>query len=134
MGLTGGIVDVGGLFDCLVGLFEGRADASILDKYSDIRREKYTAIVDPVSTSNLLRLLQDPDTALEKDEFLQLCKKAEADDEFSAKLQGGVMALQHDFTQYYHDGSVHGKQDVADEGVMVNSPTVASLSATSVNG
>jgi len=32
LGLTGGIVDVGGLSDCLVGRSKGVADESILDK------------------------------------------------------------------------------------------------------
>lgn len=31
MGLTGGIVDIGGLFDCLVGIYDGVADDTILD-------------------------------------------------------------------------------------------------------
>src|SRR5271156_5874205 len=38
LGLTGGIVDAGGLSDCLIGLAYGVADESILDKYDEIRR------------------------------------------------------------------------------------------------
>lgn len=88
LGLTGGIVDVGGLYDCLVGMYEGDADASILDKYSDIRRQKYLEIVDPISSENLLRLFnQDSDKALETDEFLKLCKRTETDPEFSREFQ-----------------------------------------------
>ncbi|EXJ89629.1 hypothetical protein A1O3_02696 [Capronia epimyces CBS 606.96] len=102
LGLTGGIVDIGGLYDCLAGIYEGVADPSILDKYSDIRRQKYNDIVNPISSENIVRLFgQDPDTALEKDEFLKLCKRAEADRDFSRELQNGVNSLKHDFTQYY---------------------------------
>lgn len=103
MGLTGGIVDVGGLFDCLVGIYEGQADDTILDKYSDIRRQKYNEIVNPISTQNILRLFdQDPEKALENDEFLQILKRAESDEDFAREVQGGINLLKHDFTQYYH--------------------------------
>lgn len=88
LGLTGGIVDVGGLYDCLIGMYEGKADQSILDKYSDIRRQKYLDIVDPISSENLRRLFgQDPSKALENDEFLKLCKRTETDRELSRSLQ-----------------------------------------------
>jgi hypothetical protein len=88
LGLTAGIVDVGGLYDCLIGIYEGKADQSILDKYSNIRRQKYLEIVDPISSENLRRLFgQDPNKALENDEFLQLCKSTETDPKFSRSLQ-----------------------------------------------
>lgn len=102
MGLTGGIVDIGGLYDCLAGIYEDKADTSILDKYSEIRRAKYNDVVNPISTENLLRLFdQDPDKALENDEFLKMCKRTETDVEFSKTMQGGINILKHDFTQYY---------------------------------
>lgn len=102
MGLTGGIVDVGGLSDCLIGLYQNKADDSILDKYSEVRIEKYKTLVNPISSSNIVRLFgQDPETALENDEFLKMCLKAEQDPEFSKAMQSGINALMHDFTQYY---------------------------------
>ncbi|KAH6679065.1 hypothetical protein B0J14DRAFT_685967 [Halenospora varia] len=101
LGLTGGIADVGGLYDCLAGIYDGMADDSILDKYSEIRREKYLTIVDPISSENLRRMFIDPETALESDEFLQLCKKCETDVEFSKQVQLGVNSLTYDFTQEY---------------------------------
>lgn len=113
-------MDVGGLYDCLLGIYEGKADHSILDKYSDIRRQKYLEIVDPISSENIRRLFgQDPDKALETDEFLKLCKRAEKDVEFSREFQRvsktisfawsffaylfvqGVNNLKHDFTREY---------------------------------
>lgn len=103
LGLTSGIVDVGGLYDCLAGVFEGKADDSILDKYDEIRRQKFNEIVNPISSSNIRRLFdQDPNRVLETDDFLKLCKEAEESPDLSRQLQRGVDALKHDFTQYYH--------------------------------
>jgi hypothetical protein len=88
LGLTGGIVDIGGLYDCLVGIFEGKANLDILDKYDTIRREKYWTIVDPTSSQNFERLWgQDPDTAAEKDPFFLLCHRAAKDKELSQQVQ-----------------------------------------------
>lgn len=53
MGLTGGFADVGGLYDCLYGIYTGQADDAILDKYDEIRREKYWSVIDPISTGDL---------------------------------------------------------------------------------
>lgn len=106
LGLTGGLVDVGGLFDCLKGIFDGRADDTILDKYSEVRRAKYQSIVNPISSENIIRLFSaDPDTVLQTDEFFQMCIKAEKDPVFARELQLGVNGLQHDFTQYYQKES-----------------------------
>lgn len=71
LGLTGGLVDVGNLFDCLNGIHQGLADDSILDRYNEVRREKYLTIIDPVSSQNLRHLLQDPDVALKGDPLFQ---------------------------------------------------------------
>ncbi|KAK5551683.1 hypothetical protein LTR46_010278 [Exophiala xenobiotica] len=106
MGLTGGIVDIGGLYDCLVGIYDGVADDSILDKYSEIRSQKYNEIINPISSDNIVRLFgQDADTALENDEFLKMLKTAETDLEFAKEFQKGAYALQHDFTQYYKNNN-----------------------------
>jgi hypothetical protein len=87
LGLTGGIVDVGGLYDCLMGIFTGKAGLDILDQYDTIRREKYNTIVNPISSENFQRLWgQDPDKALENDSFLQLCQQATKDKELAVKL------------------------------------------------
>ncbi|WAO90079.1 FAD-binding-3 domain-containing protein [Fusarium falciforme] len=102
LGLTGGIVDVGGLYDCLRGIYEHKADTTILDKYNEIRRQKWLDVIDVVSSSNLRRLFElDPERALETDSFFQMLKKAETDPACSQELQNAVKAIQHDFTQYY---------------------------------
>jgi len=99
MGLTGGFADIGGLYDCLYGIYAGLADDSILDKYDEIRREKYNTIIDPVSSGNIRRLW-DPD-AIESDEFIKMVKRSETDKDFAREMAKGVGAVMHDFTQYY---------------------------------
>lgn len=78
LGITGGFVDIGGLFDCLIGIFEGKTDDSILDIYSEVRKAKYSEVIDPISSQNFKRLWdQDPETAGEHDSFLLMCSEAE---------------------------------------------------------
>jgi 2-polyprenyl-6-methoxyphenol hydroxylase-like FAD-dependent oxidoreductase len=112
LGLTGGIVDVGGLYDCLAGIYDGKADDSILDKYDEVRRQKYREVIDPISSGNIVRLFgQDPEMAGEKDEFLKMCKRTEADEEFAREMHGGTKVVMHDFTQYYSK-QVNGNVEV----------------------
>ena len=103
LGITGGFVDVGGLFDCLVGIWDGKADDSILELYSEKRIEKYKTIIDPISTQNFQRVFdKEPSTRFERDEFLQVCKKGEADDDITRALMNGFMEVRYDFTQHYN--------------------------------
>lgn len=102
LGLTGGIVDVGNLFDAFIGIHKGLADEGILDKYSEIRKRIWEEIIDPMSRENFRRLHdQDPEQARQKDEFFQLCIKAEGDSKLSQELALGLDILKHDMTQYY---------------------------------
>ena len=80
-------MDVGCLYDCLYGIWTHQADDSILDLYSEVRRQKYKEIIDPISTENFKRVFdQDPEVAGEKDHFLVLCKKAAEDKEFARQM------------------------------------------------
>lgn len=85
MGLTGGFADVGGLYDCLYGIYSGQADDSILDIYDEKRREKYLEVIDPISSGNLRRLW-DPN-AIEDDGFIKMVRRAETDQEFAKEMQ-----------------------------------------------
>jgi hypothetical protein len=88
MGLTGGIADVGSLYDSLVGIHTGQADDSILDKYDEVRRKIWHDIINPISSSNMRRLIDlDADEALDKDPFLQLLKRAETDKSLQAQMR-----------------------------------------------
>lgn len=123
MGLTGGIADVGSLYDSLLGIHTGQADDSLLDKYDEVRRKIWHDIIDPISSSNMRRLIDlDADTALDGDPFLQVLKRAETDKELQAQMRNvsrtimrstearqiavtnsiqGMMSLRHDMSQYY---------------------------------
>ncbi|KAF9636277.1 putative fad binding domain-containing protein [Lasiodiplodia theobromae] len=133
LGLTGGIVDVGGLYDCLAGIHDGQADESILDVYSDVRRRMWTDVIDGVSSDNIRRLFgQDPDRAAETDDFIKLINVAEKDDKVRDELRAsrevgddawarrrgrekgrtkddgkreirGLHAIQYDFKQHYRN-------------------------------
>lgn len=104
LGITGGFVDVGGLYDCLAGIWDGKADESILDLYSEKRIEKWKTLIDPISQDNFRRVSDsDPATRFERDEFLQLCKKAEDDPELRKELLLGFLQVRYDFTQHYND-------------------------------
>ncbi|KAK6199102.1 hypothetical protein LQW54_010084 [Pestalotiopsis sp. IQ-011] len=104
LGLTGGIVDVGGLVDCLIGIYKGKADDNILDIYSKVRREKYRQFVDPISSANLIRMYdEDPNTVLQRDEALQMMKSIGNDPAKRKALIDGINVINYDFTQQYHN-------------------------------
>ena len=113
LGLTGGIVDIGGLYDCLIGIYEGKAHPDILDKYSEIRRKKYQEVTDPISQDNIRRLFdQDPDKAMKNDSFLKMLQENEGNVAAQQEFLRSPNALKYDFTQHYNqepEKMVNGK-------------------------
>ncbi|KAK3290908.1 uncharacterized protein B0H64DRAFT_446722 [Chaetomium fimeti] len=104
LGITGGFVDVGGLYDCLAGIWDGKADDSILELYSEKRIEKWRTIIDPISQENFRRVSDKvPATRFERDEFMQLVQKGDTDKVFLKELLLGPMEVRYDFTQHYKD-------------------------------
>ena len=87
MGLTTGVSDVGCLVDCLAGIHEGKASMDILEKYDEIRRRIFSTIVDPTTTKNLERIMQDADLARTNDEFLKLLDQAAVDPKAAEELE-----------------------------------------------
>lgn len=86
MGLTSGLVDVEGLFQCLIGIHNGLANESILDRYSEIRRMKYQTLTDPMSSGNIRLLFEsDPDTALQNSDILKAVVQGERDNDYAKK-------------------------------------------------
>jgi|SRR5579862_3020772 2-polyprenyl-6-methoxyphenol hydroxylase-like FAD-dependent oxidoreductase len=84
MGLTGGMVDTGNLADCLIGMAKGQTGERILDRWDEVRREKWHNVINPVSSANIRRLFSvDPDRAAEQDEFFALLNKAEKTHDYS---------------------------------------------------
>jgi len=123
LGLTGGLADIGSLYECLVGIHEGKASLDILDKYDEIRQQKFNQIINPVSIANLERMFADPNTVLEHDQGLQRVIEVGKNAESSRAFQLGSTALAHDFSQYFTDTQmkeasleVHEKQE--DMGTM----------------
>lgn len=87
MGLTGGLVDAGNLFDCLYGIATGQADDSILDKYSEVRIQKYKEVIDPISSSNIRRLWDPSPEAIKADPFFQAVERAKTDKAFEEQMK-----------------------------------------------
>lgn len=106
LGLTGGLVDAGNLFDCLYGIATGQADEDILEKYSQIRIQKYKEIIDPISSSNIRRLWDPNPETVNADPFFQAVRRAEKDMEFAEQMKKGLLGVMHDFTQYYKSTGV----------------------------
>lgn len=109
LGITGGFVDVGGLVDCLAGIWDGVADDAILELYSEKRIEKYQGIINPVSQENFRRVTDaDPGTRFERDEFMQMLAKGETDKPFLKDLLMKGLELRYDFTQHYNKTTANG--------------------------
>lgn len=104
LGITGGFVDCGGLYDCLAGIWDGKADESILDLYREKRIEKWKIIIDPISQENFRRVSdKDPETRYDRDEFMHLLTKGETDKGFLRNFLMGSFDVRYDFTQHYKD-------------------------------
>lgn len=79
MGLTTGICDASGLADCLVGVLRRGCPDSLLDKYADIRKQKYDDVTNKVSYGNTCLLRDtDPEKAGEKEFFKNMNSGMEA--------------------------------------------------------
>lgn len=94
MGLTGGLVDAGNLFDCLYGIATGQLDDSILDKYSEVRIQKYNDIINPISSSNIRRVWDPSPEAIKADPFFQAVERANKDEEFAEEMKKVSVNLQ----------------------------------------
>ncbi|AEO67613.1 d2e56d9d-838c-4865-a127-29cd599e54a6 [Thermothielavioides terrestris] len=104
MGLTGGIADIGSLYDALVGIHTGQADDSILDKYDEVRRRIWHDIINPISSDNMTRLFKysGPDEAMEKDPFFKLVTRMQnPGDGEDEPPNPGLPSLRYDMTQHY---------------------------------
>jgi hypothetical protein len=81
------VLDVGGLADCFIGLYEGKIGEEILDTYAEVRREKFLKYVDARSIKNLNRVAKsDPWTVLETDKFFSILRDLEGDEEGTKKF------------------------------------------------
>lgn len=86
MGLTNGIVDVGGLSYFFIGIHRSVTSEDILDKYDTVRRGIYHNIVDKITTANFKRIMQDPQEALKSDPIFMACREAGNNVEMAGKV------------------------------------------------
>jgi 2-polyprenyl-6-methoxyphenol hydroxylase-like FAD-dependent oxidoreductase len=130
-GCMSAVLDVGGLADCLIGLHQSLCNESILDKWAEIRREKFLRFVDRRSRKNMERLRgKDPEATIKNDDFFKMLRSMEGDDEATREFLlvshalhycqecsagfGGLWltdailgirqkwsSIEHDFTQYH---------------------------------
>ncbi|KAL6709798.1 hypothetical protein ACN47E_000583 [Coniothyrium glycines] len=100
MGLTGGIADVGSLYDCFLGIHQDELDESILDKYSEVRIKIWREMIDPVSRENFHRLW-DPKCKEKREQFFKICEKAQDDPVWGKSVAEATYQIRHDFTQYF---------------------------------
>jgi len=102
MGLTGGIADIAGLVQCLEGMYKGDTDDSIFTTWSDVQRQKYHDIINPISSGNIRRLFdQDLEKVMETDEFLKMLKRAESDPELAQQIHKSGNNLNYDYSQHF---------------------------------
>ena len=111
-------LDVGGLADCLIGLYRGETGEEILDRYADVRRDIFLRYIDKRSVKNLERVAKsDPMTVVETDKFFGILKELEGDDEARKKFllvrvrdqnsrillteSQKASSIEHDFTKDY---------------------------------
>lgn len=96
LGVTGGFVDAGGLADCFIGIWRGVADSSILDLYSEKRKEKWQTITDIVTTDNFMKT-----TCRYPPEKLRQRPAWHGNDELRKEFLLKRLELRYDFTQHY---------------------------------
>ncbi|KAJ3539131.1 hypothetical protein NM208_g5614 [Fusarium decemcellulare] len=101
-GCMSAVLDVGGLADCFIGYYHGKAGDEILDTYARVRREIFLKYIDPRSIKNLNRVATaDPWTILETDKFFGLLKDLQKDEDEMKKFLLKVSSIEYDFTQHY---------------------------------
>ncbi|KAI1340374.1 FAD/NAD(P)-binding domain-containing protein [Xylariaceae sp. FL0016] len=96
------VLDVDGLADCLIGLYEGKAGEEILDTYAEVRRTIFLKYVDRRSIKNLNRVSQaDAWTVQDTDPFFEMIRGYENDAEKRKAFLLKVQSIEHDFKQHY---------------------------------
>lgn len=86
---------MGSLADCLLGIYSGQADMTILDKYDEMRRRIYRDVINPLSTKNMERMSKDGESVLAEDPFLQFAAEAAQNPEVAAQMFMVCVAVHH---------------------------------------
>ena len=92
MGLTGGLVDAGGISDCLIGVLKMGCGDQLLDKYAEIRKQKFYDVINPISFNNIKLLYEsDPETCAYT---VEPFKSMNEDPGFRQRMIKGAYAMQ----------------------------------------
>ena len=132
-------MDAGNLADCLLAIrllpttppnrSPRPSSQAILAAYSEVRRQKWIEVTDPISSANLLRLLEvDPDKAVEQDEFMNLVKRSETDKALCKEILQGIYELDYDFEARW------GKELGLDKGWIRKAMAEVSEASAKING
>ena len=89
MGLNGAVADASSLSDCLVAILQGKASDDILDKYSEIRLQKFKTVVDPQSQGMMKMIFSNPNSIVPNHPAYKFSQLLAADPE-KAKTMGPV--------------------------------------------
>lgn len=101
-GCMKGVLDAGGLADCFIGYYQGKASEEILDTYAEVRRDIYVKYIDARSIKNLNRCWKaDPWTVLETDKFFGIIKELNKDKEALRQFLLKESRIEYDFTEHY---------------------------------
>ncbi|KAH9830875.1 FAD binding domain [Teratosphaeria destructans] len=125
-------LDVGGLADCFIGLYEGKAGEEILDKYAQVRRDIFLKYVDARSVKNLDRVSKtDPWTVAETDKFFGILRglNERPDKQDLKEFLLKTSSIEHDFTQYYHDRPEHGESSDGKGQAVVEAQAAVAIEA-----
>ncbi|KAF2768298.1 FAD/NAD(P)-binding domain-containing protein [Teratosphaeria nubilosa] len=125
-------LDVGGLADCFIGLYEGKAGEEILEKYALVRRDIFLKYVDARSIKNLDRVSKtDPWTVAETDKFFGILRglNERPDKRGLKEFLLKTSSIEHDFTQYYSDRPENGNSNDGPEQTVAEAKAAVAIEA-----
>ncbi|KAK3115445.1 hypothetical protein LTR53_005197 [Teratosphaeriaceae sp. CCFEE 6253] len=97
-------LDVGGLADCFIGLFEGLAGEEILETYARVMRDIFLRSVAARSIMNLDWVSRsDPWMVAETDPFFCIIRELNKNPAEMKKFLMKANSIEYDFTQHYHN-------------------------------
>ena len=101
-GCMSACLDVGGLADCFIGYYQGKAGEEILQTYADVRRDIFLKYIDARSIKNLERVSKsDPWSVMETDKFFDIVKELNKDKQTLKEFLLKWSSIEYDFTQHY---------------------------------
>ena len=127
-GCMSACLDVGGLADCLIGYYEGKAGEEILETYARVRREIFLRYIDARSIKNLKRVAEsDPWTVLETDKFFGILTELNEDKE---KLKEFLLVSLWSLRTIWRSNLLSARRNGRVSNMTLHSITTSSLQQT----